>query len=86
MSTPAPETFASLWESLLPIGRVPGTGGYRRHSWTPADLDCRAWFVAAARDRQLRLDPDRNGNLWAWWDVSGSPAGQLRTRWPPLRA
>ena len=75
MSTPPPVTFASLWESLLPIGRVPGTGGYRRYSWTPADLDCRAWFVAAARDRQLRLDPDRNGNLWAWWDVSGSPAG-----------
>jgi len=76
VSTPAPETFGRLWESLLPIGRVPGTGGYRRYSWTPADLDCRAWFVAAARDRQLRLDPDRNGNLWAWWDVSGSPAGQ----------
>ena len=55
---------------------TPGTGGYRRYSWTPADLDCRAWFEAAARDRQLRLDPDRNGNLWAWWDVSGSPAGQ----------
>jgi len=72
MSTPAPVTFASLWESLLPIGRNPGTGGYRRYSWTPADLDCRVWFVAAARDRQLRLDPDRNGNLWAWWDVSGS--------------
>ena len=76
MSTPPLVTFASLWESLLPIGRVPGTGGYRRYSWTPADLDCRAWFVAAARDRQLRLDPDRNGNLWAWWDVSGSPASQ----------
>jgi N-carbamoyl-L-amino-acid hydrolase len=75
VSTPPPVTFASLWESLLPIGRVPGAGGYRRYSWTPADLDCRAWFVAAARDRQLRLDPDRNGNLWAWWDVSGSPAG-----------
>ena len=73
VSTPPPVAFASLWESLLPIGRVPGTGGYRRYSWTPADLDCRAWFVAAARDRQLRLDPDRNGNLWAWWDVSGSP-------------
>ena len=76
MSMPPPVTFGSLWESLLPIGRVPGAGGYRRYSWTPADLDCRAWFVAAARDRQLRLDPDRNGNLWAWWDVSGSPAGQ----------
>jgi N-carbamoyl-L-amino-acid hydrolase len=76
-ATPAPTTFASLWEWLLPIGRDPGTGGYRRYSWTPADLDCRAWFVAAARDRQLRLDPDRNGNLWAWWDAPrASSAGE----------
>jgi N-carbamoyl-L-amino-acid hydrolase len=75
-ATPAPATFASLWESLLPVGRDPGTGGYRRFSWTPAGLECRAWFEAAARHRQLRLDPDRNGNLWAWWDVRGSSAGE----------
>ena len=62
-------TFGALWESLLPVGRDPGTGGYRRFSWTPPELDCRAWFEAAARDRQLRTFPDRNGNLWAWWDV-----------------
>ena len=68
-STPA---FRSLWDSLLPIGRDPGTGGYRRFSWTPADLDCQAWFKGAARERQLRTDQDRNGNLWAWWDVPGS--------------
>jgi N-carbamoyl-L-amino-acid hydrolase len=79
---PAASTFASLWESLLPAGRDPGTGGYRRYSWTPADLDCRAWFAAAARERQLRLDPDRNGNLWAWWDTPASSrastAGEAR--------
>jgi beta-ureidopropionase / N-carbamoyl-L-amino-acid hydrolase len=74
-ATPAHPTFGPLWESLLPIGRDPGTGGYRRFSWTPADLDCRAWFEAAARDRQLRTDRDRNGNLWAWWDVPGSRPG-----------
>ena len=62
-------TFAALWESLLPVGRDLGSGGYRRFSWTQADLDCRAWFEAAARRRQLRTSPDRNGNLWAWWDV-----------------
>jgi beta-ureidopropionase / N-carbamoyl-L-amino-acid hydrolase len=72
MDTPAHPTFGPLWESLLPIGRDPGTGGYRRFSWSPADLDCRAWFGAAARDRRLRTDQDRNGNLWAWWDVPGS--------------
>jgi N-carbamoyl-L-amino-acid hydrolase len=73
-SSPGPAsahpTFAALWDSLLPAGRDPGTGGYRRFSWTQADLDVRAWFEAAARDRQLRTGPDRNGNLWAWWDIS----------------
>jgi N-carbamoyl-L-amino-acid hydrolase len=85
-ATPAPATYASLWESLLPIGRDPGTGGYRRYSWTPADLECRAWFAAAARDRELRLDPDRNGNLWAWWDapVAGE-AGRAGGVFPPSR-
>ena len=70
MSGPAAPGFASLWEPLLPVGRDPGTGGYRRFSWTPADRDCRAWFEAAARERQLRTGQDRNGNLWAWWDVA----------------
>ena len=61
-------SFAQLWESLLPAGRDPVTGGYRRFSWTHADAECRAWFTRAAAGRGLRLDPDRNGNLWAWWD------------------
>jgi len=64
-------SFASLWESLLPIGRNPGTGGYRRFSWTEADLACRAWFRAAAAERGLAVTPDGNGNLWAWWDTAG---------------
>ena len=61
-------TFAALWESLLPVGRDGGTGGYRRFSWTPADAECRRWFIKAAEERKLRADTDRNGNLWAWWD------------------
>jgi N-carbamoyl-L-amino-acid hydrolase len=61
-------SFPQLWESLLPVGRDPATGGYHRFSWTPADAGCRAWFTRAAAERQLRLDADRNGNLWAWWD------------------
>jgi len=69
-------TFAALWESLLPVGRDSGTGGYRRFSWTPADAACRAWFVEAAAVRSLRTHDDRNGNLWAWWDpaVAGAAA------------
>jgi N-carbamoyl-L-amino-acid hydrolase len=64
-------SFAALWESLLPIGRDAGTGGYRRFSWTPADAECRRWFAQAAAERGLRADTDRNGNLWAWWDAPG---------------
>ncbi|MGO8887538.1 MAG: allantoate amidohydrolase [Streptosporangiaceae bacterium] len=68
-------SFDELWESLLPVGRDESSGGYRRYSWTEADTDCRAWFTAAAAKRGLRTDCDRNGNLWAWWDLpSGAPA------------
>jgi beta-ureidopropionase / N-carbamoyl-L-amino-acid hydrolase len=64
--------FAALWESLLPLGRDNGTGGYRRYSWTPADAACRSWFMQEAAIRQLRASTDRNGNLWAWWDPDGT--------------
>ena len=61
-------TFPALWQSLLPIGRDPATGGYRRFCWSPAELDCRAWFETTAAERNLRPVTDRNGNLWAWWE------------------
>ena len=65
------QRFASLWRSLAPIGRDATTGGYLRYAWSDADHACRAWFVEEALDRGLTLDPDHNGNLWAWW---GDPA------------
>ncbi len=64
-------TFAGLWEALLPVGRDGLSGGYRRFSWSPADAACRSWFTGAAAERGLRVDDDRNGNLWAWWDRPG---------------
>ena len=60
-----PQRFAALWRSLLPVGRVDG-GGYLRRSWTPTDLHCREWFTEEALDRDLDVETDRNGNLWAW--------------------
>ena len=60
-------TFPALWQSLLPVGRDPATGGYRRFCWSPAELDCRAWFESTAAERNLSPETDRNGNLWAWW-------------------
>ena len=61
-------SFAELWSGLEPLGRDPGTTGYRRYSWTPADAECRAWFTRQADRLGLTLEQDRNGNLWAWWD------------------
>jgi beta-ureidopropionase / N-carbamoyl-L-amino-acid hydrolase len=60
-------TFADLWRELEPLGRDPQTGGYRRYSWTPADVACRAWFTEQAERRGLTVETDNNGNLWAWW-------------------
>ena len=60
-------TFADLWRDLEPLGRDPVTGGYRRYSWTAADAQCRAWFTRQAEKRGLTVQPDANGNLWAWW-------------------
>lgn len=67
-------SFAEMWASLLPIGRDAETGGYRRFSWTKAELECRRWFVREAEGRGLVVEQDRNGNLFAWWEV-GRGAG-----------
>ncbi len=78
-AAPAAGTWDSpLWRSLLPLGRDPVTGGYWRYSFTETDSQCRDWFFQAARQRELRADRDRNGNLWAWRDPSdpGRAAGQ----------
>jgi N-carbamoyl-L-amino-acid hydrolase len=62
----SPDRFAALWRSLLPFGRGPA-GRYRRFSWSAADIACREWFVEEALDRELTVDADGNGNLFAWW-------------------
>ncbi len=64
------ERFAALWASLSPIGRADG-GGYLRYAWTAADLDCREWFTEEALDRDLDIEEDGNGNIWATWLPAG---------------
>jgi N-carbamoyl-L-amino-acid hydrolase len=59
--------FEAMWAALRPIGRDPGTGGYHRFAWTPPELECRAWFLDEARRRDLEVERDANGNLFAWW-------------------
>ncbi|TDC69469.1 allantoate amidohydrolase [Actinomadura sp. GC306] len=59
--------FEEMWAALLPIGRDPATGGYHRFAWTPPELQCRAWFLDEARRRDLDVEHDANGNMFAWW-------------------
>jgi N-carbamoyl-L-amino-acid hydrolase len=59
-----------MWSALAPVGRDPGTGGYRRFAWTAVDATLREWFAGEATRRGLDLTTDRVGNQWAWW---GSP-------------
>jgi N-carbamoyl-L-amino-acid hydrolase len=59
-------SFERMWADLAPIGRHPGTGGYRRYAWTRTDATLREWFRGEAGQRGLDVVPDRAGNLWAW--------------------
>ncbi|NJQ02742.1 allantoate amidohydrolase [Streptomyces zingiberis] len=72
-------SFQEMWRDLTPLGRHPGSGGYRRYAWTAADADCRAWFADQARARGLSCETDRNGNQWAWLgepaDADPAPSG-----------
>ncbi len=56
-----------MWNDLIPVGRSRSTGGYRRFSYTAAEVECRAWFHQEAAKRGLVSETDGNGNLWAWW-------------------
>ncbi len=76
----SPDRFAALWRSLLPIGRDGRDGGYLRYSWSEPELACREWFVEEALDRDLEVEIDGNGNLWAWWgSPDDSPDGAIIT-------
>jgi N-carbamoyl-L-amino-acid hydrolase len=58
--------FDRMWADLAPVGRHPGTGGYRRFAWTREDAVLREWFRGEADQRALDVVADRAGNLWAW--------------------
>ncbi|MEY9849205.1 N-carbamoyl-L-amino-acid hydrolase [Streptacidiphilus sp. BW17] len=69
----AADGYRRMWNELLPVGRFQKSGGYRRHAWTSADAECRAWFEEQAGKRGLTYEVDRNGNQWAWY---GDPEGE----------
>ncbi|WP_211177509.1 allantoate amidohydrolase [Pseudonocardia acidicola] len=67
-------SFDGMWAALEPVGRHPGTGGYRRYAWTGEDATLRDWFAGEAARRGLDLTTDRAGNQWAWWgDPDATP-------------
>lgn len=55
------------------IGRDP-RGGWSRHVFDDAELALREWFTAEAERVGLRVEQDRNTNLWAWWGQPGPDA------------
>ena len=44
-----------------------------------ADLDCREWFTEEALDRDLDVETDGNGNLWATWCPTASTRRRRRS-------
>ena len=65
--------FRSMWATLDKIGSLP-SGGFRRLAWSDADSQLRQWFRAEAAQRQMLVEQDKNGNLWAWWGQPGEGA------------
>jgi beta-ureidopropionase / N-carbamoyl-L-amino-acid hydrolase len=53
------------------IGADPVRGGYSRFVFEPAELELRAWFTGRARALGLAVEPDWNGNIWAYWGARG---------------
>lgn len=65
---------ASLLDGIAGVGRDSARGGYSRHVFEPAERDLREWFTEQARHRDLDVETDHNGNLWAWWGAPGPDA------------
>jgi beta-ureidopropionase / N-carbamoyl-L-amino-acid hydrolase len=57
-------------QTLSKIGRDPA-GGISRASFSPADLEARAWYVSTCRDAGLNVRMDGIGNMFA--DAGGDP-------------
>ena len=74
------DSVSNLLESIEGVGRDTVRGGYSRPVFSPAELDLRSWFEQEARRRGLDIETDRNGILWAWWDVDGAYRNDCGTR------
>jgi N-carbamoyl-L-amino-acid hydrolase len=63
----------SSWDVIDLLGEIEGIGvdplrgGYSRFVFEPAEMELRSWFTRRAQALGLSVEPDRNGNLWAYW-------------------
>lgn len=64
-------TVTGLLSDIAGTGTDPLRGGYTRPVYSTAELDLRAWFIDQASKRGLTVETDRNGTIWAWWDIPG---------------
>ena len=60
-----------LLAEIADVGRDRVRGGYSRAVFEPAELELRAWFTGRAAALGLEVEPDRNGNIWAYWGERG---------------
>ena len=65
----------SLLAAIEDTGRDARRGGYSRPVYSAAELQLREWFIAEASHRNLAVETDRNGILWAWWDLPDDDGG-----------
>ncbi|PTT70790.1 allantoate amidohydrolase [Arthrobacter sp. HMWF013] len=64
-------TVTGLLSEIANTGTDTIRGGYTRPVYSTAELDLRNWFIEQAAKRGLAVETDRNGAIWAWWDVPG---------------
>lgn len=64
-------TVTGLLSEIAAVGTDSSRGGYTRLVYSTPELDLRTWFVEHAERRGLAVEHDRNGGIWAWWDVPG---------------
>ncbi|UYQ77851.1 allantoate amidohydrolase [Glutamicibacter sp. JL.03c] len=62
-------TVTELMASIASTGQDQLRGGYSRPVYSSAEIDLRTWFIEQATRRQLSVEQDGNGALWAWWDL-----------------
>ncbi|MFW0782932.1 allantoate amidohydrolase [Gordonia sp. CPCC 206044] len=72
-STTPTVAVSTLLDEIADVGVDRARGGYSRPVYSTAELELREWFVGAARGRDLDVETDRNGILWAWWNPGNLP-------------